>query len=59
GGIHLPPGSEGGFSSNQASISGTFGKIEKEGQTTPRYNLKLVPGVPLPIEILIYTKSNQ
>lgn len=56
-GIQLPEGSEGGLSSNQASVSGTFAQIEKDGQTAWRYDLNVIPGVPLPIEILIYTKG--
>lgn len=57
GGIQLPPGSEGGLSSDQASIIGTYTEIEKDGQKALRYDLNLTPGVPLPIEILIYTKN--
>ncbi|MGC4233553.1 MAG: hypothetical protein QM594_11290 [Niabella sp.] len=57
GGIQLPEGSEGGLSSDQATISGSYGEIEKDGQNAWRYELKLTPGVPLPIEILIYTKN--
>ncbi|MBD1431365.1 hypothetical protein H8B06_00885 [Sphingobacterium sp. DN00404] len=56
-GIQLPPGSEGGVSSDQASITGTYAEIEKDGQKALRYDLNLTPGVPLPIEILIYTKN--
>ncbi len=56
-GIQLPDGAEGGLSSTQATISGSYGEIEKEGQKALRYDLKLTSGIPLPIEILIYTKN--
>lgn len=55
-GIQLPEGSEGGLSSDQASIEGQFAQISKDGQTVWRYDLNLTPGLPLPIQILIYTK---
>jgi len=58
-GIQLPEGSEGGLSSDQASIKGSYAEIEKDGQTAWRYDLDVTPGVPLPIQILIYTKSKQ
>lgn len=56
-GIQLPDGAEGGLSSTQATISGSYGEIEKEGQRALRYDLTLTPGIPLPIEILIYTNA--
>lgn len=55
-GIQLPEGSEGGLFSDQAAVSGIFAEVEKDGRKAWRYDLKLTPGVPLPIEILIYTK---
>lgn len=58
-GIKLPEGSENGLSSRQATVLGTYAEIEKEGQKTLRFDLKLTPGVPLPIEILIYTKNKK
>ena len=57
GGIQLPPGAEGGLSSDQASITGTFAEIGKEGEIAWRYDLKLTPGVPLPIQVMIYSKK--
>lgn len=56
-GIQLPEGAEGGMASSQASIKGTYSLLEKEGTTAMRFNLTLTPGLPLPIEILIYTKQ--
>ncbi len=57
GGIQLPPGAEKGLSSDKATVSGVFAEIEKDGEKKWRYELKLSPGVPLPIEILIYSKN--
>lgn len=54
-GIQLPEGTEGGMISNIASITGTYGEIEKDGEKALRFDLKLTPGLPLPVEILIYT----
>ncbi|MEA4917402.1 hypothetical protein [Proteiniphilum sp.] len=56
-GIQLPDGAEAGLYSNKATISGAYGEIEKNGQKALHYDLKLIPGVALPIEILIYTKA--
>lgn len=54
-GIVLPEGAENGLYSDQATIEGIYGEIEKDGRTAFRFDLALTPGVPLPIEVLIYT----
>lgn len=56
-GIQLPPGAENGLSSDKATLSGVFAEIEKDGEKKWRYDLQLSPGVPLPIEVLIYSKN--
>jgi len=58
-GIQLPPGSESGLSSTEAAISGRYAEVEMDGQTAWRYDLRLSPGVPLPIEVLICTKDKK
>jgi len=55
-GIQLPEESLGGLSSDKATITGTYAEVEKEGQKAWRYDLKLTPGIPLPIEVVIYSK---
>jgi hypothetical protein len=55
-GIQLPDGAENGMSSSQASISGTYEETEKDGEKALRYNLNVNPGLPLPIQVLIYTR---
>ncbi len=56
-GIQLPDGAEKGLKSNQATIKGSYGEIEKHGVKAMRFDLDLTPGVPLPVQILIYTKT--
>lgn len=54
-GIVLPEGGENGLYSDSATIRGIYGEIEKDGRTSYRFDLSLTPGIPLPIEVLIYT----
>ncbi|MBX3255430.1 MAG: hypothetical protein KF862_14910 [Chitinophagaceae bacterium] len=56
-GIQLPDGAENGMRSDQAGITGTYGEIEKEGVTANRFDLNLTPGLPLPVQVFIYTKQ--
>ena len=58
-GIQLPAGAEGGLFSNIAAISGTYGETEKNGKLEKRFEFKLIPGLPLPVQILIYTHYKQ
>ncbi|MBX2922547.1 MAG: hypothetical protein KF746_10180 [Chitinophagaceae bacterium] len=55
-GIQLPDGAENGMASSQSSISGTYEETEKDGEKALRYNLNVNPGLPLPIQVLIYTR---
>lgn len=54
-GITIPEGGEKGMISHQAAIIGNYGEIEKKGKKAERFDLKLSPGLPLPVRILIYT----
>ncbi len=54
-GITIPEGSEGGLFSERATIEGSYGEIEKDGKKAMRFDLKLTPNIPLPVQILIYT----
>lgn len=56
-GIQLPDGAENGMVSNDASITGTYDEIEKDGSKMLRFDLALTPGLPLPVQVLIYTKQ--
>lgn len=56
-GIQLPDGAEAGMISNNAIITGLYGEIEKDGIKMPRFDLVLTPGLPLPVQISIYTKQ--
>jgi len=56
-GIQLPDGAENGMRSDQASITGIYGEIEKDGSRALRFDLNLTPGLPLPVQVSIYTKQ--
>lgn len=56
-GIQLPDGAENGMRSEKASITGTYGEIEKDGVKALRFDLNLTPGLPLPVQVPIYTKQ--
>lgn len=56
-GIQLPDGAENGMRSEQASITGTYSEMEKDGVKALRFDLNLTPGLPLPVQVLIYTKQ--